>query len=71
MKLILSKYNFLILIAIVNISVKVYAWEGMPMPKLHVDGRYLKDSAGHIVNLHGFAQTYSPWFNERNTKWNN
>lgn len=71
MKLILSKYNFLILIVIVNISVKVYAWEGMPMPKLHVDGRYLKDSAGHIVNLHGFAQTYSPWFNERNTKWNN
>ncbi len=49
----------------------VFAWEGMPMPKLHVDGRYLKDSTGHIVNLHGFAQTYSPWFNERNSKWNN
>ena len=47
------------------------AWEGMPMPKLHVEGRYLKDSTGHIVNLHGFAQTYSPWFNERNTKWSN
>lgn len=47
----------------------VFAWEGMPMPKLHVDGRYLKDNSGHIVNLHGFAQTYSPWFNEQNTKW--
>jgi prepilin-type processing-associated H-X9-DG protein len=50
---------------------KVYAWEGMPMPKLHVEGRYLKDSHGHIVNLHGFGQTYSPWFNEQNSKWSN
>ena len=23
------------------------------------------------VNLHGFCQTYSPWFNERGTKWTN
>lgn len=47
------------------------AWVGMPMPQLHVEGRYLKDSYGHIVNLHGFAQTYSPWFNEMNSKWGN
>ncbi|HQN93081.1 MAG TPA: hypothetical protein PLQ09_03110 [Prolixibacteraceae bacterium] len=46
-------------------TAQVYAWEGMPMPKLHVEGRYLKDSHGHIVNLHGFGQTYSPWFNEK------
>ena len=38
---------------------------------LHVDGRYFKDDAGNIVNLHGFAQTFSPWFNERGTKWSN
>lgn len=50
---------------------KAFAWEGMPMPKLHVEGRYLKDSHGHIVNLHGFAQTYSPWFNEKGSKWSN
>ncbi|MCW0483274.1 family 43 glycosylhydrolase [Gaoshiqia sediminis] len=49
----------------------VYAWEGMPTPKLHVDGRYLKDPHGNTVNLHGFAQTYSPWFNERGTQWTN
>lgn len=49
----------------------VFAWEGMPMPRLHVEGRYLKDPRGNIVNLHGFAQTYSPWFNERGTKWDN
>lgn len=47
------------------------AWPGMPMPELHVDGRYLKDSDGNIVNLHGFGQTYSPWFNEQNSKWGN
>jgi len=58
---------FLILIP----STLAFGWEGMPMPKLHVEGRYLKDSNGHIVNLHGFAQTYSPWFNERGTKWSN
>lgn len=47
------------------------AWIGMPMPRLHVDGRYFKDNQGNIVNLHGFAQTYSPWFNEKGIKWNN
>ena len=30
-----------------------YAWPGMDMPELHVDGRYLKDSDDNIVNLHG------------------
>lgn len=52
-------------------AISVKAWEDMPMPELHVEGRYLKDSHGHIVNLHGFAQTFSPWFNERGTQWNN
>ena len=36
--------------------------------ELHVDGRYLKDEAGNIVNLHGMAQTYSPWFNSQSGK---
>ena len=39
--------------------------------ELHVDGRYLKDSDDNIVNLHGFGQTYSPWFNEQGSKWSN
>ncbi len=63
------KCSFLCLIVLQAVHVK--AWEGMPMPELQVEGRYLKDSHGHIVNLHGFAQTFSPWFNERGTKWNN
>ena len=37
--------------------------------ELNVVGRYLKDSEGNIVNLHGFGQTYSPFFN--NFAWNN
>lgn len=52
-------------------AISSMAWPGMEMPVLHVDGRFLKDSGGNIVNLHGFAQTYSPWFNERGTKWTN
>ena len=36
--------------------------------ELNVVGRYLKDAEGNIVNLHGFGQTYSPFFN--NFAWN-
>lgn len=37
--------------------------------ELHVEGRYLKDVNGNIVNLHGMAQTYSPWFNRVNEQY--
>lgn len=47
------------------------AWKGMTMPKLHIEGRYLTDENGHHVTLHGFGQTYSPWFNEQGTQWSN
>lgn len=50
---------------------KALAWPGMPMPELHVEGRYLKTADGTAVTLHGFGQTYSPWFNEQNSKWGN
>lgn len=53
------------------ISLNTHAWIGSATPRLHVDGRFLKDPHGNIVNLHGFAQTYSPWFNEQGTKWTN
>lgn len=36
---------------------------------LRVEGRYLKNVEGKIVNLHGFVQTYSPFFNEN--AWTN
>lgn len=47
------------------------AWKGMDMPRLKVEGRYLTDQQGNKVNLHGFGQTYSPWFNEQGSKWSN
>lgn len=39
------------------------------LPKLYVEGRFLKNETGEIINLHGFAQTYSPYFNQN--AWNN
>ncbi len=53
------------------LSVEIFAWENMPTPRLHVEGRFLKDTHGNTVNLHGFTQTYSPWFNERGQYWDN
>lgn len=48
-----------------------WGWPVMAMPKLRVSGRWLVDENGNKVNLHGFGQTYSPWFNEQGTKWSN
>ena len=64
------RYLLLLLLCLLT-QTPTQAWPGMPLPRLHVDGRYFKDNNGNIVNLHGFAQTYSPWFNEENSKWNN
>jgi hypothetical protein len=44
-------------------SWQLLAWPGMPLPPLHVDGRYLKDNCGNKVLLHGVAITPNPWFN--------
>lgn len=55
------------MVFILIISNESFAWRGMRMPELFVKGRYLmaKDINGNdsIVNLHGFGQTYSPYFN--------
>lgn len=63
--------NLIALLMCILAPVCACAWPGMDMPELHVDGRYLKDADGNIVNLHGFGQTYSPWFNEQGSKWSN
>jgi Beta-xylosidase len=63
--------KLLLALLFITTFTNVSAWEGMSMPRLHIDGRYLKDTHGNVVNLHGFAQTYSPWFNEMGSKWNN
>lgn len=58
---------------LMTVSNETMAWRGMRMPELFVKGRYLmaKDVNGNdsIVNLHGFGQTYSPWFNEKGNGW--
>ncbi len=33
------------------------------LPILHTDGRWLCNESGDHINLHGFWQTYTPWFN--------
>ena len=68
-------YRILIIFLITSIfqfaSNATFAWEGMEMPPLRVEGRNLKDPNDNIVKLHGYAQTFSPWFNERGRHWNN
>lgn len=66
-----TKFAIGFVISIFILLNEVFAGEQTPMPRLRVDGRYLKDAHGNIVNLHGYAQTFSPWFNERGSKWNN
>lgn len=39
------------------------------LSSLNVVGCYKKNEKGKIVNLHGFTQTYSPYFN--NNVWSN
>ena len=65
------KLSKILLLLFVIIAVNARGWTGMEMPVLHVDGRYLVDENDNIVNLHGFGQTYSPWFNEQGTQWSN
>lgn len=55
------------MVFVLVISNESFAWRGMRMPELFIKGRYLmaKDMNGNdsIVNLHGFGQTYSAYFN--------
>ena len=60
----------ILLAVLLLVSTSAFAWEGMKMPPLHVEGNQLKDPGGNIVILHGYAQTFSPWFNERGKHWN-
>lgn len=66
--------RFTIVILVLTIPCRLFAWPGMPTPALHVEGRYLKDPCGNKVLLHGVAMTPSPWFNGCSLgtcRWNN
>lgn len=68
-----NRFNkgLLLFILLIGFVGNAKAWIGMPTPRLHVEGRNLKDPHGNTVILHGFAQTYSPWFNEQGRYWSN
>ena len=72
-KILHGTWRLSLLVLLLIVSNETFAWRGMRMPELFVKGRYLmaKDVNGNdsIVNLHGFGQTYSPWFNERGNGW--
>ncbi len=62
----LDMKKLLVLLIVSGIyMVEIFAWQGMPTPALHVDGRYLKDPTGKNVVLHGWMQPTSSWFNGR------
>ena len=52
------KARLLSILCILLMSLGIQAHNLEP---LHVDGRYLKNSKGDIVTLHGFEQTYDPY----------
>jgi beta-xylosidase len=67
-------FRVIFTVYILSITSNVNAWIGGSTPKLHVEGRYLKDNHSNVVNLHGVAMTPSPWFNgcgSGNCYWNN
>ncbi len=62
----MNTLKLLVLIIIVEVlPVKVFAWQGMPTPPLHIEGRWLKDPVGNNIMLHGWMQPTSSWFNGR------
>ena len=40
-----------------------------PLPSIHVDGRWLVDTHGNHVVLHGVMDTPSAWFNNGRWGW--
>lgn len=63
----MRKKLFLLLLLVVC-ALHVHAQYGQT-PPLHVDGKYLKDPHGNVVNLHGVMDTPNPYFN--NYRWGN
>jgi len=51
------------LLMVVTFAGIAWGYEGMATPKLHVEGRFLKDPTGKNVLLHGYMQPTETWFN--------
>ncbi len=57
--------KLLIIFTIGLISVEMFAYDGMPTPPLHIEGRWLKDPTGKNIMLHGWMQPNDSYFNGR------
>ena len=55
----------------VALSITAHAYQGMPIPKLHVSGRFLQDPGGNNVLLHGYMQPAASWFNGEGNNFSN
>jgi hypothetical protein len=65
------KKLFIFLMIMGIFPVQMFAWQGMPTPTLHVEGRYLKDPGGNNVLLHGWMQPIETWFNGGGNRYSN
>ena len=58
----LSTHIVLYMMLNVILAENVQALQGMATPKLHVEGRFLKDPSGKNVVLHGWMNPTASWF---------
>lgn len=52
-----------VLAAAAALAINAQAYQGMPVPQLHVNGRYLQDPSGKTVLLHGWHEPSWSGFN--------
>jgi len=72
MKSVKSKnYAALAIAAAMALSMSARAYQGMPVQKLHVSGRFLQDTTGKNVLLHGYFQPQASWFNGQGNRYAN
>jgi endoglucanase len=60
-----------ILAAAITLTTSVKAYQGSTTPKLHVTGRFLQDTSGKNVLLHGWMQPTETWFNGEGQRYSN
>lgn len=61
--------SHLIVVLLIFLYPGILCSQTAELQALHVEGRYLCTPDGTPINLHGFGQTYSPWFNEQGRGW--
>ena len=54
---------FGVIVAIGGLSISAQAYQGMPVPQLHVNGRFIQDPTGKTVLLHGWHEPSWSGFN--------